>query len=225
MVTSHNKSKYAWAVAIILLWSVFFPPRIPAVRAEPYLRVNKNGIIYYYFSNCETKLTEKSPFSPGRTHNFPPQFRHRLSTQDLEPLIREVSRNHNLPPALIKALIKVESNFNPAATSPKGAQGLMQLMPQTACDLQVANPYDIRENIWAGTSYLGALLQKFNFRLPLALAAYNAGPERVRRHQGIPAIKETQDFVRDVCVNFLRYSGGPVPDANPPIDFHIDLER
>ena len=115
------------------------------------------------------------------------------------PLIKSVGQHHNLPVALIKAVIRVESNFNPAATSPKGAQGLMQLMPGTANQLQVTNPYDIKENIWAGTRYLGMLLQKFNNNLPMALAAYNAGPQRVAKYQGIPPFKETQGFVRNVC--------------------------
>ncbi len=137
----------------------------------------------------------------------------RNRTDALEPCITSAGRNHKLPPALIKAVIRVESNFNPAATSPKGAQGLMQLMPGTAEELQVANPYDIQENISGGTRYLGMLLQKFNYNLPLALAAYNAGPGRVERCQGVPPIQETQRFVRDVCTNFLKYSGKP---ATPP---------
>ncbi len=87
----------------------------------------------------------------------------------------------------------------------------MQLMPGTAEQLQVTNPYDIKENIWAGTRYLGMLLQKFNNNLPMALAAYNASPQRVQQYQGIPPIKETQGFVRDVCTNFLQYSGEPAP--------------
>ena len=104
---------------------------------------------------------------PLRIH--PPQSFKKLSPQELEPLIKSASQQHNLPDALIKAVIRVESNFNPAATSPKGAQGLMQLMPGTAEQLQVTNPYDIKENIWAGTRYLGMLLQKFNNNLPMAL--------------------------------------------------------
>jgi soluble lytic murein transglycosylase-like protein len=136
----------------------------------------------------------------------------------LEPLIHEVSQQHNLPASLIKAVIRVESNFNPAATSPKGAQGLMQLMPGTADDLQVVNPYDAQENVWAGALYLKMLLEKFNYRLPLALAAYNAGPNRVDRHQDVPPIRETRDFVRHVCENFIKYSGEqhPAKPDSPP---------
>ena len=125
-------------------------------------------------------------------------------------MIQEASRSHNVPPSLIKAVIRVESNFNPSATSPKGAQGLMQLMPGTADDLMVANPYDPRENISGGVRYLRMLLEKFNNRLPLALAAYNAGPKRVSQRLEVPAIPETQGFVQDVCTEFLKYSGEPL---------------
>jgi soluble lytic murein transglycosylase-like protein len=138
------------------------------------------------------------------------QAHNKLSAQELEPWIKWASQNHDLPASLIKAVIRVESNFNPAATSPKGAQGLMQLMPGTAEQLQVTNSYDIKENIWAGTRYLGMLLKQFNNNLALALAAYNAGPHRVQQCQGIPPIEETRNFVRDVCADFLKYSNKPL---------------
>jgi soluble lytic murein transglycosylase-like protein len=182
---------------------------VSIVYAEPFIRLYKNGVIFYYFA-------QKIDRSPYLYPNVNRQLRvpatpshHKLLAQEVEPWIRWASRHHKLPPALIKAVIRVESNFNPAATSPKGAQGLMQLMPGTAEQLQVANPYDIQENIWAGTRYLGMLLQKFNNNLALALAAYNAGPQRVERYRGIPPIKETRGFVRDVCTNFLQYSKEP----------------
>jgi soluble lytic murein transglycosylase-like protein len=162
-------------------------------------------VIYYYFSNRPGKTTQAPVMRRGPLAH--PLACPRPSRGELEPLIEEAGRQQHLPPALIKAVIRVESNFNPAATSPKGAQGLMQLMPGTADDLQVSNPYDIQENIRGGTRYLGMLLQKFNNRLHLALAAYNAGPQRVDRYQDVPPIKETQEFVRDVCDNFMRYNG------------------
>jgi len=183
------------------------------VHAEPFIRLYKEGVIYYHFSSkydlhsmgtLGNRITNQSRINR-------PISRSKLSAQELEPWVKWASQNHNVPPALIKAVIRVESNFNPGATSPKGAQGLMQLMPGTAEQLQVTNPYDIKENIGAGTRFLGMLLQKFNNNLPMALAAYNAGPQRVERCQGIPPIKETQGFVRDVCTNFLQYSKEPAP--------------
>ena len=181
------------------------------------MRVCKDGVIHYYFTN---RPSQKPSVTRLARRNQPPHplGRPRPSPGELEPLIHEVSQQHNLPASLIKAVIRVESNFNPEATSPKGAQGLMQLMPGTAEDLQVVNPYDAQENVWAGTRYLKMLLEKFNNRLPLALAAYNAGPKRVDQHQDVPPIRETQNFVRNVCENFVKYSGEQPPkkSGNPP---------
>jgi len=188
-------------VSGVLLFSFFMIGYIPPVQAEPFVRVCKDGVIHYYFANRPSHKASVAQLSR----------RHRPSPGELEPLIHEVSQRNNLPASLIKAVIRVESNFNPAATSPKGAQGLMQLMPGTADDLQVVNPYDAQENVWAGARYLKMLLEKFNNRLPLALAAYNAGPKRVDQHQDVPPIRETRDFVRNVCENFLKYSGQQHP--------------
>jgi hypothetical protein len=178
---------------------------ISAAQAQSFQRVCKNGVIYYYFSN-RGEGGKQAYFRSGENKIIRPAVNRKLTHQELDPVVQEASRHYNLPTQLIKAVIRVESNFVPTATSPKGAQGLMQLMPGTAEDLQVKNAYDIRENVLGGARYLRILLDKFGYRLPLALAAYNAGPQRVEKHQDIPPIKETQGFVRDVCVNFLRYS-------------------
>jgi soluble lytic murein transglycosylase-like protein len=184
---------------------------INMVQAESFLRICKKGVIYYYFPNIREKnKSDFSDISNGRI-SLRPRVQPRLSARELEPWIRWASQEHKVPASLIKAVIRVESNFNPGATSPKGAQGLMQLMPGTAKQLQVTNPYDVRENIWGGTRYLGMLLQKFNNNLVLALAAYNAGSRRVEHWQGVPPIAETRGFVRDVCTNFLHYSEVPTP--------------
>jgi soluble lytic murein transglycosylase-like protein len=196
---------------VVLLWLAawFFLGHPTQVQAEPYLRVCKNGVIYYYFSNQEVNSPQQSFRTPPRFRVKAPPVARKLAPQEIESLIHEASRSHNVPPSLVKAVIRVESNFNPSATSPKGAQGLMQLMPGTADDLLVANPYDPRENISGGVRYLRMLLDRFNNRLPLALAAYNAGPQRVSQRQEVPAIPETQGFVSDVCTEFLKYSGKP----------------
>jgi len=202
--------------ALILLPFLLLGFILPA-SAESFVRVCKDGVIHYYFSN---RPSDKPSVTRLSRCNQPPHplGRPRPSPGELEPLIHEVSQQHNLPPSLIKAVIRVESNFNSAATSPKGAQGLMQLMPGTAGDLQVVNPYDAQENVSAGTRYLKMLLEKFNYRLPLALAAYNAGPKRVDQHQAVPPIRETRNFVRDVCENFVKYSGEQnlKKSASPP---------
>lgn len=113
-------------------------------------------------------------------------------------LIRAAALRHGLDEKIITGVIAVESNFNPRAVSRKQAQGLMQLIPQTAARYSVANIFDPAQNIDAGTRYLKDLLQKYRGNLSLALAAYNAGPEMVERYGGIPPFPETQKYVRQV---------------------------
>ncbi|MHB8066483.1 MAG: lytic transglycosylase domain-containing protein [Desulfobaccales bacterium] len=200
-----GKNKWIFKITI-LLFIVSGLGNISLAQAQSFQRVYKNGVIYYYFST----RGEGGYFKSNQNTISSPMGR-KVSPLELDPVVQEASRHYNLPPGLIKALIRVESNFVTTAKSPKGAQGLMQLMPGTAEELQVRNPYDIRENIWAGTRYLGMLLQRFNNHLPSALAAYNAGPHRVEKYQGIPPIEETKNFVQNVCANFLKYSGKPLP--------------
>ncbi len=115
-----------------------------------------------------------------------------------DDLIVKASEKHKIEPALIKAIIKAESNFNHRAVSPKGARGLMQLMPATASSLQVQDSFHPENNIEGGVRYFRYLLNYFNGNLPLALAAYNAGENAVIRHRGIPPYRETQVYVQRV---------------------------
>lgn len=116
-----------------------------------------------------------------------------------EPLVQEHAGRHGLRADLVRAVIQVESGFNPKATSPKGAMGLMQLMPATARELGVVNAYDPAENIRGGTLYLRQLLDRYDGREELALAAYNAGFNAVDRHgRQVPPYDETQNYVRKV---------------------------
>jgi soluble lytic murein transglycosylase-like protein len=112
-------------------------------------------------------------------------------------LVQEHSQKQSLRPELVRAVIQVESGFDPRATSPKGAMGLMQLMPDTARSLGVVNAYDPEDNIRGGTAYLRQLLNKYGSE-QLALAAYNAGPGAVDRYDGVPPYRETKDYVRRV---------------------------
>ncbi|MBF0539394.1 MAG: lytic transglycosylase domain-containing protein [Nitrospirae bacterium] len=126
---------------------------------------------------------------------------------DYGTIVESLSKKHSLDPMLVKAIIKAESNWNSAALSPKGAMGLMQLMPGTASLLSVSNPYDPVENIDGGMRYLKYLLLRFNGDLTLAVAAYNAGPEAVQRHGSVPPYVETKLYVNRVLDN---YKGGNV---------------
>ena len=113
-------------------------------------------------------------------------------------IIRQHASYFQLEEALVKAVIKVESDYRPKVVSKKGAQGLMQLVPETARDLNVRNPFDPYENIRGGSEYLRMMLDLFNNDLELALAAYNSGPTTVRRYGGIPPYDETRNYVKKV---------------------------
>jgi soluble lytic murein transglycosylase-like protein len=120
-------------------------------------------------------------------------------------LIRNKAYEYDIDPTLVKAVIEVESNFDSRAVSSKGAMGLMQLMPATAEEMGAYNPFNPEDNIEAGVRYLKYLLDKFDGDLKLALAAYNAGPSRVKKYGAVPPIKETTSYVRKV---FTLYKGG-----------------
>jgi soluble lytic murein transglycosylase-like protein len=123
---------------------------------------------------------------------------HTVTSEAIDQAIEEAAARHNVDPTLVKALIKVESNFNPGAVSRKGAMGLMQLMPSTARSLNVTNPFDPQQNVDAGVRHLKGLLENFGGDVRLTLAAYNAGQGAVMRSGGIPPYLETRNYVRRI---------------------------
>ncbi len=123
--------------------------------------------------------------------------------------IQMASQRHNVPERLIRAVIKAESNYHPQAVSSAGAQGLMQLMPATAQELGVNDPFDVKENIDGGTLYLRKMLDTFDGDIKLALAAYNAGPKAIRSHQGLIPYQETQLYVQKV-LNYFQETSSPI---------------
>jgi soluble lytic murein transglycosylase len=162
-------------------------------QAEMYQYVDAKGTISLTNVPSDTRY-RRIDLHPNRLHPV-------LSEEELEPVISRFSRQHQLHPALIRAIIKAESDFDPRAVSRAGAVGLMQLMPQTAVRLEVRDLYDPEDNIGGGTKYLRQLLDRFRGNLPLALAAYNAGERVVDRYRTLPPIDETRQYVRKV----LRY--------------------
>jgi len=122
-----------------------------------------------------------------------------------DPIIKQAAEKYKVDPALVKAVIKTESNFNHRAVSPKGARGLMQLMPSTAYALQVPDSFHPESNVEGGVRYLSYLMELFRNDLSLALAAYNAGENAVIRHRGIPPYRETQEYVQRVLSRYRQY--------------------
>jgi len=123
---------------------------------------------------------------------------------DLNEVVNAASGTYRLDPDLVNSVIRAESGFNVRAVSPKGAQGLMQLMPQTASELGVQNAFDPRANVEGGTRYLRELLERYDFDLIKALAAYNAGPQRVEQYGGVPPYYETKAYVARIVRDFNK---------------------
>ena len=132
-------------------------------------------------------------------------YRVRLNLTSYSDAVTQAAKKHQVDPALIRALMHAESAFNPNATSHKGAQGLMQLMPATAKELGVEDALNPAQNIAGGAKYLAKLLKQFNGNIQLATAAYNAGPTAVRKYNGVPPYKETEVYVERVGILHQRY--------------------
>src|SRR6478736_1269658 len=139
-----------------------------------------------------------------------------MSQQDVDAAIEQAAARHNVDPNLVRSVIEVESNFNPNAVSRKGAMGLMQLMPQTARQLQVRNPFDPEQNVDAGVRHLKQLMENYGGDVSLSLAAYNAGAGAVARSAGVPRFAETRNYVKRITQLYYgeardgRILGSPV---------------
>jgi soluble lytic murein transglycosylase-like protein len=148
---------------------------------------------------------------------------------ELWPAVQETAVAHGLDPALIDLVIRMESGYNPRAVSPKGARGVMQLLPATARAYGVADIFNPRENIRGGIRYLRDLLGRFDSDVRLALAAYNAGPEAVERHGGVPPYKETRNYVSAILSAYggggsQKLSGGFGKSARPARPVEVVLQ-
>jgi soluble lytic murein transglycosylase len=169
-------------------------------------------IIVLFFSTSGQAGIYRYVDDQGHRHftNIPTTNKYRFYREEgekyqLESLIDHFAQKFQLDRALIKAVIKVESDFNPWVVSSKGAQGLMQLMPKTAQEIGVRNSFDPAESIYGGSFYLRKMLDSFDWNLDYALAAYNAGPNAIRKYGGIPPYEETRNYVKRVKHYFDYY--------------------
>jgi len=137
-------------------------------------------------------------FIPRIISFFEPQNIAESGFHKYKPIIIEMANIYNVPPDLVAAMIKTESDFRHNVVSSQGARGLMQVLPSTAKSLQITNLHDPKENIRAGTKYLKQLINQFNGNIKLAVAAYNAGPTAVKKHGNVPHYKETMRYVSKV---------------------------
>ena len=178
----------------MILCCLFLP--VATVSADIYKYVDENGVVCYTDAPYGKKSQQvSSDRKAGRTERpvtavvFP---------KDYSQYIHKAASKYDLEPDLIRAVIKTESNGNHRAVSRKGAKGLMQLMPSTATDMNVSNPFDPEANIEGGTRYLKYLLERFNGNMTLALAAYNSGPGTVEKYGNVPPIDETRQYVKKI---------------------------
>jgi len=236
MLTTASKSRRRWlgpiGTSLTFLLALQLAPWLSAISAhagDVYFYVDREGTTHFTDAPPDSRF-RKLRGAAGTARMVP-------LAADFEDTIVRHSRRHRIDPALLRAVIKAESDFDPSALSRAGAAGLMQLMPRTAFRLDVRDPYDPEENIRGGAQYLRYLLDRFNGNVPLALAAYNAGEHRVERSRTLPPINETRRYVSKVLRFYhaflsveseaLLRSGGalssplrPSPLASPAIAGH-----
>ncbi len=189
MIMSVNKYM-RFLIAVLIFWAGFLSLHQSAL-GDIYRYVDERGVIH--FSNTPT----------GPEYVF--FMKEEPLEGDIDSFIRRYASRFNLEKELVCAVIKAESDYDPKAVSTKGAQGLMQLIPETARDLKVSDPFDIQENIRGGSQYLRMMLDQFSGNLDLALAAYNAGPGAVQQYGGIPPYSETVRYVEKVKTYLDQY--------------------
>jgi soluble lytic murein transglycosylase-like protein len=203
--------------------------RRAVIGAFTRLYVNADGSSYVDIPTGQIEHFEDAPAgikaasATAENHAVPQQ---NAIPVDLNQVVSAASGRYRLDPDLVNSVIRAESGFNVRAVSRKGAQGLMQLMPGTASKLGVPNAFDPEANVEGGTKYLRELLERYNFDLVKALAAYNAGPQRVEQYGGVPPYYETRAYVARIVRDFNRKKlAAKSADVQPAVSKHSKTSR
>jgi soluble lytic murein transglycosylase-like protein len=213
--------------------SVPSAPSAPAARKQAAPAAPSNGLVYWSPKDKKWKsvpnanvraaraaAAEVNDASQSQNIGF---ARKPFTEKEIDAAIEQAASKHNVDANLVRSVIKVESNFNPNAVSRKGAMGLMQLMPQTARQLRVRNPFDPEQNVDAGVRHLKQLMENYNGDVKLTLAAYNAGAGAVNRSAGIPHYAETRNYVRRITD--LYYGGNGWNLLSNPLRSPLRVKR
>lgn len=192
-------TKYIRPLIVLCLLSAAIIPLRPA-SADIYMYIDKDGVIHFTntptVSDTDYRLYVKELPKALATYYSPDRY---------DRMINQASQKFGVAAPLLKAIIKAESDFDRYAVSKKGARGLMQIMPENYKSLNISNPFDPWENIMGGAKYFRRMLDRFDGKLALSLAAYNAGPTAVERYQNIPPYKETETYVERVLHYYYSY--------------------
>lgn len=182
--------------SVLVYWSSaekrWKPVPAPSASALANARHAAAEVRTYVVSRGRGRSTSSNPNYSSLARGY------RVSSKDIDAAIDQAAAKHNVDANLVRAMIRQESNYNPSAVSNKGAMGLMQLMPETARELGVSNPFDPQQNVDAGVRHLKQMLENNNGDVRLGLAAYNAGQGAVNRNNGIPPYRETRDYVKRI---------------------------
>jgi len=185
---------FPYVTIIIVFFSLFIS--FMYAQADIYRFKDENGV--WHFTNIRSDRRYRLYIKTGR-------IKGKRYIIDYDTIIQRAAKQFAVEPHLIKSIIMAESSFDPSAISKSGAQGLMQLMPTTANDMEVNNPFDPEENIFGGTKYLSLLLKKFKQDKKLAIAAYNVGPSVVANSDSTPLLPQTRHFVEKVMKYYSEF--------------------
>lgn len=194
-----------WAVpAACLMLCAALAHEVRGQSAEPCVYRDDRGALVITDSTADPRCAHLRPRAARAPFRVPGRLSLNFAAAEMLSLAHQTAVRHGVDHRLVESLVEMESGFDPAAVSPKGAMGLMQLMPATAREYGIDEPFDPWQNLDAGVRHLRDLLVRFDGDIAAALAAYNAGSGAVQRHDGIPPYRETQDYVRRVLYRYRQ---------------------